>query len=408
MGRCGRLITLLLLLAGSSARAAELSGMFQLRLTDADDPASWLHGGSGLLRNDRSHDGVDLGLAVLRLRQELSTAWSLHAVAQAHPDPDFSAGFTEAYVRYNPLTRGGWEWRLDAGAFYPALSLENPGPGWTSPYLYTNSAINSWVGEELRTVGLQASVGRPGRRVNSPYSWSLVASVFKANDPAGTLLAWRGFALHDRQSLFNEAVPFGDNPVFDVPPLYRQANYVEPFSEVDGRAGYYLGVHWDYAKRFQWRLYHYDNNGDPAAIDRSSGQYAWNTGFTSAAWLVKFSRRTRLIGQWMEGRTYMGPYNNVDVEFDSHFLLLSHQWRAHRFSVRYDRFRVGERDTMASDPNDSDGRALALAWRFDGSTHWQLGAEVTGIDGYAENRALWGEAPDQRQRMYQVNLQYRF
>lgn len=80
------------------------------------------------------------------------------------------------------------------GGFYPQLSLENPDMGWLSAYNYTNSAINSWVGEELRTLGVEATIKRPARNFNSAHSFSLVGATFKGNDPAGTLLAWRGFA----------------------------------------------------------------------------------------------------------------------------------------------------------------------------------------------------------------------
>jgi hypothetical protein len=33
------------------------------------------------------------------------------------------------------------------------MSLENRAGGWKTPYTITPSAISSWVGEELRTIG---------------------------------------------------------------------------------------------------------------------------------------------------------------------------------------------------------------------------------------------------------------
>ena len=175
-----------------------------------------------------------------------------------------------------------------------------------SPYNYTNSAINSWLGEEVRTFGVEASIKRPGRQFRSEHSFEGVAAVFKGNDPAGTLLSWRGFALHDRQTTFNERIDFSVPASFSHSQLTKQADYVQPFEEVDGRFGYYVGAHWDYQKRSQFRIYYYDNNGDPSAINTRTGQYAWDTRFLSAAWLYKFTKQTRIIMQLLDGKTAMG------------------------------------------------------------------------------------------------------
>ncbi|MDO3383653.1 hypothetical protein [Gilvimarinus algae] len=388
--------------------AAQFKGLVQLRYTDSENPDSWLYRGSGLYRYSEQHNGLTLGSSVLSLRQELGSAFSAHAVVQAHRDENIELGFTEAYVRYKPLLPSGYEWQLQVGGFYPALSLENPDIGWTSPYLYTNSAINSWVGEELRTFGAELTLGRPGRRFNSPHSLELVGAVYKANDPAGSLLAWRGFAIHDRQSLFNERIPFADNPAFDTPQLRWQANDVLPFSEVDGRFGYYLGGHWDYYKRSQLRLYYYDNNGDPASLNEQSGQYAWDTRFWSLSWLFKLTDNTRLITQAIQGSTAMGDTRGVNNDYRAWFLLLSHSLGAHRISARYDDFEVIDNDHWAFDPNNSHGESLAVAWRYRLDKHWQVGAEVSRVDSYVENRQLWWEAENASQTQWQVNFQYRF
>ncbi len=402
------LLIVFMLLGSYQAVALEWRGMAQLRLSGAENPQSWLYKGSGLYRYDASHDGLDLGQTLISLRQEVSTAWSAHGVLHVNADPDFSPGLTQAFLRYKPLSASDYEWQVDVGAFYPAMSLENPDIGWTSPYLYTNSAINSWLGEEVRTVGAEVSFSRPGRRFRSPHSLEWRAAVFKANDPAGSLLAWRGFAIHDRQSSFNESIPFADNPAFDNSPLRHQANHVLPFTEVDGRYGYYLGMHWDYYKRSQLRVYYYDNNGDPGALNYDTGQYAWDTRFLSAAWLFKLTPETRLIIQALHGNTRMGASHGVDNDFETFFVLLSHRLNKHRVSLRFDNFGVEDLDHWSFDPNASDGDSLALAWRYDFHPQWQLGAEITHLDARVDNRQLWWEAPNHSQRLWQVNLQYRF
>src|SRR6185437_6111030 len=52
----------------------------------------------------------------------------------------------------------GVSWSAKAGAFFPTISLENDDLGWTSPYTLTPSAINSWIGEELRTIGSEGTL----------------------------------------------------------------------------------------------------------------------------------------------------------------------------------------------------------------------------------------------------------
>src|ERR1700712_551924 len=49
-------------------------------------------------------------------------------------------------------------WSVKAGAFFPTISLENDDLGWASPYTLTPSAINSWIGDELRTIGSEAAM----------------------------------------------------------------------------------------------------------------------------------------------------------------------------------------------------------------------------------------------------------
>ncbi|WP_367270661.1 hypothetical protein [Pseudoalteromonas sp.] len=304
---------------------AEHDGQLTVTAVRGDQLSSYQRKGIGLYRYDQEHDGVVISQAMLSSRFELNSDWSAHTVLNAHPDPELTVGFTQAYLQYQPLTASRYKWAVKAGGFYPKMSLENPQSGWMSPYNYTNSAINTWIGEEVRAFGLEASIKRPGRQFRSNHSFEGVASVFKGNDPAGTLLSWRGFAMHDRQTTFNERIDFATPNSFNWYQLSKQAEHVEPFEEVDGRFGYYVGAHWDYQKRSQLRVYYYDNNGDPGALNTDTGQYAWDTRFLSVAWLYKVNKQTRIIAQLLDGKTSMGPHRGVDNDFYSHFVLLSHK-----------------------------------------------------------------------------------
>ncbi|URQ90604.1 hypothetical protein [Pseudoalteromonas sp. SCSIO 43101] len=369
---------------------AEHDGQLTVTAVRGDQLSSYQRKGIGLYRYDQEHDGVVISQAMLSSRFELNSDWSAHTVLNAHPDPELSVGFTQAYLQYQPLTASRYKWAVKAGGFYPKMSLENPQSGWMSPYNYTNSAINTWIGEEVRAFGLEASIKRPGRQFRSNHSFEGVASVFKGNDPAGTLLSWRGFAMHDRQTTFNERIDFATPNSFNWYQLSKQAEHVEPFEEVDGRFGYYVGAHWDYQKRSQLRVYYYDNNGDPGALNTDTGQYAWDTRFLSVAWLYKVNKQTRIIAQLLDGKTSMGPHRGVDNDFYSHFVLLSHKLDQHRLTIRYDYFKVSDHDDWQFDPNQSRGEALTASWRYQLSTQWQVGAEYSVLSSDAQNRPGMG------------------
>ncbi|CAM3995793.1 MULTISPECIES: hypothetical protein [Pseudoalteromonas] len=399
---------ILLGLAFSFNALAQVKGLLQLTAVNGDPQLSWQEGGVGLYRYDSDNDGIVLSQGLIDFRVDLSTNWSAHGVVNAYQDPQASLGFSQAYFQYQPLTSSKYKWHVRAGGFYPLLSLENPDMGWISPYNYTNSAINSWIGEEVRTVGVEATIKRPGRSFNSKHSFAFVGATFKGNDPAGTLLAWRGFAMHDRQTTFNEAVAFAPVASLNTSQLQHQANQVLPFEEVDGRFGYYGGIHWDYLKKSQFRFYYYDNNGDPAALNYSTGQYAWDTRFSSVAWLYKFTAQTRLIVQAMSGNTAMGESRGVDNDFYSHFILLSHKKAAHRLSIRYDYFEVTDKDDWTFDPNASHGEGITATLRYQLSPQWQLGIEGSALHSQADNREAMGIARKLSQQQLSLNVQWRY
>ncbi|WP_404342107.1 hypothetical protein [Pseudoalteromonas mariniglutinosa] len=387
---------------------AKTTGLLSVAAVQGDELLSFQRAGVGLYRYDNQHDGIMLSQALLSNRIELTTNWSAHSVLNIQQDKDVKIGFSQAYAQYQPLTKNHYKWTLKAGGFYPQMSLENPELGWTSPYNYSHSAINTWLAEELRTVGVEASVKRLGNRVRSAHSFNWFAAVFKGNDPAGTLLAWRGFAIHQRQTTFNERVRFARPVSFATLQLSKQSDYVLPFEEVDGRFGYYLGMHWDYYKQSQFRVYYYDNNGDPGALNVDTGQYAWDTRFLSVAWLYKFDKQTRFIMQLLGGKTAMGQQRGINNDFYSHFALFSHQIKQHRFTVRYDYFTVRDKDDWQFDPNQSNGESVTASWRYNLSEQWQLGAEISWLKSDAAHRQPIGFNQVMSQQQLMLVAQWRF
>ena len=135
--------------------------------------------------------------AVLQGDYRISDELSAILVLRGEPEQRTGIDMLEGYVSWHPAAEGSLSWSVKTGAFFPAISLENDDLGWTSPYTLTPSAINSWIGEELRTIGSEAIVRYDTGKFGTV---SLTASVFCCNDPAGVLIADRGWAMDDRPS----------------------------------------------------------------------------------------------------------------------------------------------------------------------------------------------------------------
>ncbi|MBQ4839300.1 hypothetical protein J8M00_23420 [Pseudoalteromonas luteoviolacea] len=394
----------------SQSYAGQHKGVVQANWQSTSAYPSWYSRGASVNRFGQGEDGVNISRALVQSRFEIGSSWSAHSSLQYVPDPDDKVGFTELFVEYKPVTRGAYQPQLRVGGFYPKMSLENPDIGWSSPYNYSYSALNAWLGEELRAFGLEASVKRSGKRLakQSAHNWQWLAGVYKGNDPLGAVLAWRGFAPHDRQSVFNEALALRPTAGFRAPQLRKQAWQIEPFTEIDGRFGYYVGAHWSYQNRHDLRAYWYDNNGDPGVVNYHTGQYAWDTKFWSLAYKYKITKRTHLIAQAMSGNTAMGFSRGVDNDFDSQFVLLTHRWQEYRVSGRIEQFKVKDMDHWAFDPNDSDGGAITatVKWRF--SESWRFGAEFQYLETKVANRADDNLPTRQIEQLWRVSGEYRF
>ena len=387
----------------ASANALELSGTAQIAWVEGDEAIAFYEGGTGVLRYQDS--SVNLVQNFIQFDQEIDKQIQITAVVNYYPDGDQHAGITQLFASYKPLTGGSYKFKARAGFFYPKFSFENVDRGWLSPYTYTQSAINSWIGEELRISGLELSTYSPGRTRNSPWSWQLTAAVYMGNDPTGTLLAWRGWAMHDRQTLYGEQINFAVYP--SVVDRINHPAWVEPYHEVDGKAGWYVGGHLDYLRKTGFRYYYYDNNADPTQLNKQN-LYAWHTKFHSLAWQHKFNSRTRLLGQWMDGSSEMGYSAQVKFDFSSWYVMLSHTINEHRFSLRFDDFEVVETDANAWDYNASDGDAVTFAWRYTFDKAWQLGAEYVQNENSATARHNLGQSADAKQDQFMLVAQLKW
>ena len=365
---------------------------------------TWFNRGTGQL--DYAEQAIGLGPQYVAIDALTDSAFSARVHAQWHAKPEAGASVTEAWLNWAPLPVAGYRLRGRLGYFYPQLSLENTDTAWTSPYSSTFSAINSWVAEEVRARGGELSISRPGRFFNANHSWTGVVGAFQGNDPAGTILAWRGFALHNLQTGLGERVNFARYPSFQVDPLTLQPAWVEPTRELDHRTGYYVGLHWEHLQQTRVRAYYYDNKGDPLVFRHQ--QYAWRTRFSSVAIQHVINDDWQLVGQWLQGDTLMGP-SVVAADFTVWFLLAHWQHGALNATVRYDDFNVDDKDNIPTDNNSGNGQAMLLALGYSVNDHLNVALEHVRLNSEQQNRQQqWPWPAKQRQSVTKLVLTWRW
>ena len=371
---------------------------------------SWTEGSVGKLRHDE--DGFVMSRAFIDFEARLADTLDVTVVSEIYNDDLGSAiDVTEAYLEWRPVPRSANRYRLKVGAFYPHISLENVERGWSSPYTINSSAINSWVAEELRSVGAELTYSRKPASLGGAHEFTVNAAVFWHNDPAGSLLAWKGWSVHDRQTRYSDKLPLPPLPQIQPGGMFAaQDPYVEPLREIDNRAGYSINAEWRFSKRMLVRAMHFDNRADPVSI--VSGQYGWTTEFDHVGLQTSLPGKVGLVAQWMSGSTVMGPVMNgahvVDVEYDSYFILLTRSFGKHRVSARYDNFDITQNDEIPVDSNPESGLAWTANYQYRFSGNFSLAAEWLSIKTHRFAFTYYGLDATVTETQFQVTAILRF
>lgn len=368
------------------AQDVDLHAYIDGRLVAAPGETSWTHGGLGKTRFGDGGTDARFGGAGIVGTAQLAPALLALAEIQFQTTDRPTVSVLEAYLRYRPVALSRWRWSVQAGAFFPPISLENDAIGWTSPWTLTPSAINSWVGEELRVIGAEGHVEWRG----DLNTLELRSALFRRNDPAGNLLVDRGWSLSDLTSGLGSRLREPDATGGDGEP--SPASRYDPFQNIGSRIGWYADLEWHAPGLGRVNLMRYDNRADPAA-HTASGVFAWHTWFTSMGASTD-TGAIRWIAQAMEGATVIEPTDGMQFKtsFCSAFLLAGWnrgQWRP---ALRIEHFSThGWSD--AGTPQGEHGNAItaALNWR---PRDWlRLTAEVLRIDSARTQRVDAGLSP---------------
>ncbi|MCP4596481.1 hypothetical protein [Neptuniibacter sp.] len=387
----------------------EWKGLADLRTSHSSGSPSYVSGQNGKLQNSPGTD-LSLGQLGIALRLGLSDQSALIVVGNSFIDNEKNAtGLTELYFQHSGLPdENGLRHNLRLGRFYPPISLENRATAWSPANSLTPSTMNSWIGEEIRTTGIEYSAEWLGKFRDTDYDLKLSTGLFTMNDTAGAMLSWHGWTLSSRQSVFGEGLPIPQTPA-QTGILSAQAKESDPFHEGDDRLGYFLNSEYILQRKLRLQAGFYDNNATPYV--ETDGQYGWKTQFGYAGFRWQINKQWSLMGQLMQGSTLMQSpqkVNVVDNDFRSAYLTLGWRHQQHRINARLEEFSVSDHDQTMGDNNDEYGKAFTLSHRYRLNRQWFLLSEYIWLNSTRPARLYFGESAKQIEKQLQLSLRYYF
>ncbi|MDQ0251865.1 hypothetical protein J2W22_003953 [Sphingomonas kyeonggiensis] len=387
-----------------------LSILLDGRLVAANGHERFSDGGMSITRFSGAKDG---GFRVEPLPIEADLIWtprftntlSGNVSVAWQRDQEDDVDIIESFVTWLPPRTGKVSISAKAGLYWPEISLEHAtGGAWSTVHTITPSAINSWVGEETKVVGaevtLSASLGN--------HDISATAGVFGFNDTSGTLLSFRGWALHDLK-----ATMFGR---FQLPPRndfmkFAQEGVTRSTIELDDRPGFYGRIEWRPPSSFSVNAFYYDNRGDPEVFTPNK-QWGWRTRFANLGLTFEPVQGTRILAQGMYGTTQMGFKEHgvywVDTLYQSAYVLVAHEIGKGEVSGRAEFFNTRERGSEMNHADEKqDGWALTLAGRWAFTSKLTGFLEVLNVHSDRGTRARLGLPDGETQTVVQASLRLR-
>lgn len=388
------------------AATLTFTGFLTARGINVQSQPSWLDGGFGRFESGAKSatDSANKGQAEGQLGVDWSpTSWLRvhgHGVGRRK-----GSGVIEAYVDLQK-DFGANNLRLRTGQFFLPTSRENTDALWSSPYTISFSALNTWIGEELRPVGTELQ----WQRLTSNAVITLAGGAFRDNDTMGALLGWRGWSMGQRLTTYNEVLP--------LPPLFSlksetgfadQMNGTKPFGpDLDGRTGFSARARVSLPERAVLQFARVDNRGDR---NEYRSEYAWQTKLNLLSGQVDSQRGTTLAAEYGWGSTGMGFPGHawVQATYYAAYGLISQTAGRNRFTFRFDVFGTHDRDhSRVAETNTESGRAWTLAYFFALTNHIRLGAELANIVAQRIAAKESGFDPNTNGRMITLEARYRF
>ena len=362
-----RAITIVLLTIAASASAQsplQIYGFLTLREIYVKAQPSWTQGGSGRFdvgaASADDHRFVNIDVGQIGIDWTPTTWLMIHGDGLARKEQSGTkgrrAGIVQAFADLHSE-----KLRLRAGAFWLPTSRENVDPLWNSRYTITYSALNTWIGEEVRPLAADL-------QFSPNFYFTVGGTAFRGNDTMGTLLSARGWTFGNRLTVYDEVIPA-------VPDTTRPIG-----SDVDGRLGDSERIRLQLPERALIQFTRVDNRAE--LLFRDAPDVPWRTKFNVISGEVGSTSPTTLLGEWAHGTTELGfPGGTFMMDFETAYLLLSQKTGTDRWSVRVERFSTRSHDRPPNDFSRESGHAYTVAWFRDTSPHVRSGIEYMRVKG---------------------------
>lgn len=387
----------------------EVTGDVRAVLVDGEK--SWVDGGFGKLRSSGTssrdfHLKPELGNVNLIWQPQFTWSLSATVVGTLQGGEKTEAGLSQAYLSFRPMRSDKLALSARAGLMWPPISLEHEGADWHVKDSITPSAINSWVGEEVRPVAAEGTVAA----TFGEHKLRATAALMVANDTAGTLLTFRGWALHDRVTLAFRRQPL---PPLEAEYQDYQAAFTHPLLDVHSgfanRPGYYAKLSWQPPIPVRIDLFRYDNRANPEDVNADL-EWGWRTRFNQVAAVAELGG-AEIKAQAMSGHTKMGfPEGErrwVDARFRSAFVLVSRPFGPFGIAARAEAFEVRNHGGIWDSEYDDTGWSAMIAAKREWGAFTGL-VELLHVSSKRDDRVLVGLDPRQRQTQLQAEVRTRW
>lgn len=357
--------------------------------------------------------GFDTTTKVQLSYEYLDDAFGVYGHVQATSEGDNiegNYGIVELYGYYRFSFDEARSLDVTLGQFFMPTSMENTDDFWESPYTNSYSALNTWIAQEVRPIGLEIRFDNaPEQTTKAAYG--IGAMGFVSNDAMGAMLTWKGWSIGRHQSVYGE--------VLNLPEIYhvddgafaaQRDDGTKPFGrELDNNIGYL--AHGYYSPNADWvfKLAYIDTQGDGHLY---RGEYAWANYFTVAGVKWRPNEQWTVLFESMFGTTAMGypHWKGTAVDFDTSYVLLSYKRQQWHYTMRFESFEASDKARFPGESNDS-GNALTIAakWQAFGKP-WSITGEwlYIDVDGQRTRALDNGVFIDEDESQMSISLNYSF
>lgn len=340
--------------------------LLDVRLARGGESPSWTDSGPGKTRyggrfTDSGAERVtrfDLAEFALEAGASLPGGWSAEAQLNVQPDiaGDYNPWIVEALIRKEwGEHEGGWS--LQGGVMTIPFSLEHNGAAWSPENTISASALNSWLWEEFSVAGVEAEWWI---ETENSLRLGVLGGVGYGPDLFGRLLALRGWTMGDGVGGVNGDLPLPNGTRTDI------------FDERDDRPAAYGWITIGDAKeRAALKFGYLDNMGDQGETG------VWHTRIGTVGATLRPHPSVDVVVQYLDGEARVrDPANDSDLS--AFYALVSYRYRDHRFSIRYDDFRVDDVD--GGNPTSESGDGVTAAYFFQWGLRHRIGFEHIWLD----------------------------